>query len=248
MFESATKATNVVISQSMYFPWAGMLEQVKLCNTFIHYDDVQFSKGSFSNRVQVKTQSGVSWLTVPLKKHMLGQLINEVEIDYTNDWRKNHISTLKHAYSKANNRVEMLGLVESIFSHQYNTLAELSKASMMSLIAYFGLDKERDFFDSSELDISGASSQRVIDICLKMKGNRYITGHGAKNYLDHEIFEKVGVEVNYIGYSLAPYPQLHGAFTPYVSALDLVANCGKEGIKNINGKLLPWREFVALSD
>jgi hypothetical protein len=248
MFEKTDKKASIVISQSMYFPWAGMLEQIKLCNKFIHYDDVQFSKGSFSNRVQVKTQSGVCWLTVPLKRQVLGQLINEVEIDYANDWQKNHISTLKHAYSKSSNRAEMLALVESVFSHQYSTLAELSKASMMSLIKYFELDKNREFLDSSDLNVSGSSSQRVIDICLRVKGKKYLTGHGAKNYLDHETFEKVGLEVDYINYSLSPYQQLHGAFTPYVSALDLVANCGRSGIKKINGNLVPWREFIAISD
>ena len=57
----------VVISQSMYFPWVGMLEQIRLADVFIHYDDVQFSKGSFSNRVQVKQPDGTSaWMTIPL--------------------------------------------------------------------------------------------------------------------------------------------------------------------------------------
>ena len=72
---------NIVISQPMYFPWVGILEQVQLSNIYVNYEDVQFSKGSFSNRVQVKTQSGIKWLTIPLKKLVLGQLINEVEID-----------------------------------------------------------------------------------------------------------------------------------------------------------------------
>jgi hypothetical protein len=39
----------VVISQPMFFPWVGMLEQLKLADTYVHYDDVQFEKGSFSN-------------------------------------------------------------------------------------------------------------------------------------------------------------------------------------------------------
>ena len=47
--------TTVVISQPMLFPWVGMFEQVALADVFVHYDDVQFSKGSFTNRVQLKT-------------------------------------------------------------------------------------------------------------------------------------------------------------------------------------------------
>ena len=33
--------TNVVISQSMLFPWVGTLEQMLLADVFIHYDDVK---------------------------------------------------------------------------------------------------------------------------------------------------------------------------------------------------------------
>ena len=37
----------VVISQPMYFPWVGMLEQMRLADVFVHLDDAQFSKGGF---------------------------------------------------------------------------------------------------------------------------------------------------------------------------------------------------------
>ena len=38
--------------------------------------------------------------------------------------------------------------------------------------------------------------------------------------------------VKYMEYKLTKYRQLHGEFTPYVSILDLIANCGKTG-KNV---------------
>ena len=40
----------VVISQPMYFPWVGFLSQISMASTIIWLDDVQFSKGSFTNR------------------------------------------------------------------------------------------------------------------------------------------------------------------------------------------------------
>ena len=71
---------NVVISQSMYFPWIGLFEQVRLSDLFIHYDDVQFTRG-FYNRVQIKTRNGIRWLTIPLLDRKTGQNIDEVKID-----------------------------------------------------------------------------------------------------------------------------------------------------------------------
>ena len=58
----------VVISQPMYFPWFGFMAQMSLADVFIWLDDAQFSKGSFTNRVQVKTDNGLTWMSVPLKK------------------------------------------------------------------------------------------------------------------------------------------------------------------------------------
>ncbi|CAI8328548.1 MAG: Uncharacterised protein [Gammaproteobacteria bacterium] len=245
----AEAASNrVVISQPMYFPWIGILEQVRLASEFVHYEDVQFSKGGFSNRVQVKTKKCMRWLTVPLRNHSLGQKINEVEVDYRTDWQTSHRDILRQAYAESEHRADMLDLVDCVFSHAYQSLAELSKASMMSLIRYFGLEEGRSFIDSPELGIAGSSSQRVIDICSRLKASRYVTGHGAKNYLDHKAFEAQGIEVDYIEYGLHPYNQLHGPFTPYVTALDLVANCGKDGAQHITGKQIHWRKFIAMQN
>ena len=74
----------IVISQPMFFPWVGLFEQIRLADIYVHYDDVQFSKGSFVNRVQIKTNKGTQWLTVPLQNLTLGQEIREVQLSQKN--------------------------------------------------------------------------------------------------------------------------------------------------------------------
>ena len=75
-------------------------------------------------------------------------------------------------------------------------------------------------------------------------GGRYVTGWGARSYLDHEAFEAAGIAVEYMEYRKLPYPQLHGDFMPYVSSLDLVANLGVEGAACIQSETVSWRDFV----
>ncbi len=89
---------NIAISQPMYFPWIGLFEQILLSDIFVFYDDVQFSKGSFTNRVQIKTPQGSRWLTVPIKKSKLNTKINEVYIDNKKNWKESHLSSLKNTY------------------------------------------------------------------------------------------------------------------------------------------------------
>lgn len=234
----------VVISQPMFFPWVGMFEQIRLADIYVHYGDVQFSKGSFANRVQIKTAQGVKWLTVPLQDVSLGQSIDEVQINVRIDWRAQHMDMLKQAYAAAPYCKEMLALVESVYRQPVDSIAMLSRLSIEACCNYFGLDAGRRFIDVRQLAIGGSSSQRVLDIVCALGGTRYVTGLGARNYLDHQLFENAGVRVEYMDYLKLPYPQLHGEFTPYVSILDLIANTGKDGISYIQSGTVYWKDYL----
>ncbi|HEY8035034.1 MAG TPA: WbqC family protein [Methylobacter sp.] len=235
----------VVISQPMFFPWVGMFEQIRLSDVFVYYGDVQFSKGSFTNRVQIKTAQGVKWLTVPLESVSLGQAIDDVKINDSTNWRRQHLDFLKQAYAGTPYYKQMLELVASVYNQKVESIGTLSRLSLEVCCEYYGLDVGRRFVDVRELEIGGASSQRVLDVVKALSGDIYITGLGARNYLDHQLFEKAGVRVEYMGYEKVGYPQLHGEFTPYVSILDLIANVGKEGAEYIRSGTIYWKEYLS---
>ena len=235
----------VVISQPMFFPWVGMFEQLRLADIYIHYDDVQYSKGSFTNRVQIKTSQGVRWLTVPLHQLKLGQTIQEVRIDSQTDWRTQHLGLLKNAYAGAPYLEEMLHVARSVYDQKLETISELSVASMDAVLNYFRFDHPLEIHWSSRTPLSSSSSERVLAYVLHFQGTRYVTGHGARNYLDHELFERQGLQVEYMNYLKQPYPQLHGEFTPFVSVLDLIANCGKSGVARFASGTIPWKQMLA---
>lgn len=55
----------VAIHQPNFLPWRGFFEKARAADVFVLLDDVQFSKGSYTNRT--RTQGG--WLTVPVHAH-----------------------------------------------------------------------------------------------------------------------------------------------------------------------------------
>lgn len=234
----------LVISQPMFFPWVGFFEQIKLCDVYVHYNDVQYSKGGFTNRVQVKSPQGSKWLTVPLQKLHLGQPINQVEINNQQNWRKNHLELLKQCYEAAPYYSEMRRIVENLYSQDWELLDDLSQATLTSVCEYFDFFDTKKFIHIEDLNIDGASSERVLATAIKVKAETYITGHGASKYLSHDIFEKAAINVEYMNYKKTPYPQLFGEFTPYVSILDLIANVGKEGVNWIHSGTIYWKDYV----
>lgn len=234
----------VAISQPMFFPWVGLFEQIRLVDIFVYYDDVQFSKGSFVNRVQIKTSKGSQWLTVPLKNFRLGQLIKDVVTEDGRDWRRSHLDVLAQVYAKAPFADEMLAVVKRVYERPLANLSGLVISSMDAICEYFDLGAHTQFLVSSQIGIQGKSSQRVLDIVKHLGGDVYITGHGARNYLEHELFEANGIRVEYMNYQKKPYPQLYGEFNPYVSVLDLIANTGRGGRDVICSGTIYWRNFV----
>lgn len=236
-----------VVSQSMYFPWIGLLEQVRQADVFVHYDDVQFARG-FLNRVQIKTEIGVRWLTVPLHQHHRDEMIDALVVDNTQNWREAHRRQLIHSYRGRPYVDDMVAVFDFVASQPLEKLADITRASMLALTGYFGLRPEHGFVQSIDLGVPGRSSERLLGLCQTVGADTYVTGHGARNYLDHDLFDTAGVAVEYMDYRCTPYPQPHGPFNPYVSALDLIANCGQAGDNLICSSTKPWKEFLHASE
>lgn len=238
--------TKVVISQPMYFPWYGHLEQIKHCDIYIFYDDVQFSKGSFFNRIQLKSGDHQTWMTVPLVPGRLNEAINERIPHEAKSWREAHIHLLTRLYKSAPFFAPACSILENVLENlpKGGNLASLSELSTIAIAKAFEITHVR-YLKSSELDIKGSSTHRVLDICSRLDASEYITGHGAKKYLDHNLFEDHGISISYIAYGEKPYPQQGGdTFIPYVSSLDCLANCGGNASDYLSGSVISWKEFL----
>jgi hypothetical protein len=227
----------------MFFPWVGLFEQIRLADVYVHYDDVQLPQGrSFITRVQLKGPNGVHWMTMPVRRASHLPNINATDANDEQNWRQSHLKTLHHLYGKASHASEMLDMVESIYSVATSNVAELNGIAIERIADYFDLPCQ--FQKSSEMPVNGKSTDRLLGIVKQLKGNIYITGHGARHYLDHELFEESGIHVEYMKYNQTEYKQLHGAFTPFVSILDVIANEGKGGRRLIASSSIPWKEFL----
>lgn len=72
-------------------------------------------------------------------------------------------------------------------------------------------------------------TERLVDICLQAGATEYISGPAAKDYVDSHLFEEKNIKLTWFNYSGYPnYPQLWGEFSPNVSILDLLFNCGSQ--------------------
>ena len=81
---------------------------------------------------------------------------------------------------------------------------------------------------SSMLGIHGERSKRLVDLSRHFGASRYLSGAAARDYLEVGLFDQQGITVVWQDYQHPVYTQQHGDFVPYLSALDLVLNCGDD--------------------
>jgi hypothetical protein len=226
----------IAISQSNYIPWRGYFDLINSVDEFVFYDDAQFTKRDWRNRNQIKTPAGLQWLTIPVAvKGKFHQKICETRISDP-DWGRRHWKTIVGSYAEAAHFPDFRKRFEDLYSQSREPLlSDINRRFISIIVMILGI--KTTFSLSSQFELPGGRSQRLISICKQAQADVYVSGPSAKEYLDVLLFEKEGIKVVWMDYSDYPnYRQLHGAFQPNVSIVDLIFNEGhgaRNFLKNI---------------
>lgn len=218
----------VAIHQPNFLPWLGYFYKMVLCDIFVLLDNVQYTKNSFINRNKVKTPQGAIWVTVPVR-FQFGELINQVHINNSTDWRKNHLKTLELNYRKTAYFGEVFPDLQRLyFQKDWQNLCEFNIALIKYVISYLGLEKK--LIIASDIKTEGKSTDRLVDIVKKLGGDSYLSGFGAVNYQEETIFHDAGIELRYSGFVHPQYPQVWNDFIPNLSIIDFLFNNGRRSL------------------
>jgi hypothetical protein len=215
----------VFITQSNYIPWKGYFDAINQADVFVMYDDMQYTKNDWRNRNQIKTPAGAQWLTIPVKKVALDQKICETEVA-DQQWRKKHWKTIVQNYSKSTHFDDVAPAFEELYLQDDEVMLSKVNAQFIRVInKQLGISTE--IRSSAEFDLNAERTQKLVNICSELNADTYLSGPAAKNYLNESLFQKAGIEVEWLDYSGYPeYPQLFGDFIQGVTVLDLLFNTG----------------------
>jgi len=220
----------VAVHQPQYIPWLGYFDKIAKSDRFVFLDQVQYKEREFQNRNKIRTKDGWMWLTVPaVSRHGGRQKICDVLIDNSAGWQRQHLESLRSWYGRAPFFNEHLPFFEDVYKRQWERLADLSTHIIKYLLEKFSISTPLTF--EAELDIHSAKTDRIIEICQKMKADTYLSGAGGRDYLEEEKFGRAGIKLVYQDYKHPVYRQQFmkdkDDFIPYMSALDLLFNEGR---------------------
>jgi hypothetical protein len=220
----------ISILQPSFIPWIGYFKIIKKSDIIVFLDDVQFNKRSWQQKNNIKTATGPLNLTIPVfSKNKFNQKINEVLIDYKNDFIKKHLVTIAQNYSKAEYFKLYFNNIEKIYNQKPKYLFDLNSQFIFFFIEKIFNVKKKYYF-SSDLNFKSKKSQLILDICKKFNSDIYISAEGAKDYLDEDSFKNEKIKIEYNRYNNCNYRQLYGSFISNLSIIDLLMNEGPNSL------------------
>lgn len=224
----------IAILQSNYIPWKGYFDMIAAVDEFIFYDEMQYTTHDWRNRNKIKTQKGLTWISIPVnsKGHLTNKLrIVDAEIS-NSTWANTHWSLLKQVYGKT------LGfkLYKDLFGALYEEcatetyLCNVNYKFIRAINDILGIKTKLSF--SQDYGLIEGKTERLVDLVQKAGGTEYLSGPAAKDYIDSKLFDMAGIKLSWMDYSGYPeYPQAFPPFEHGVTILDLIFNCGTEAPK-----------------
>ena len=100
------------------------------------------------------------------------------------------------------------------------------------------LDIKIEIILESQLNVSGNSTERLVNICKIVGADTYVSGIGGKMYLNEKLFSENKIKLVYQNYIPLMYSQkLSKSFIPNLSILDLLVNVGPDSLKLIRNNV-----------
>jgi hypothetical protein len=218
----------IAIHQPNYFPWLGYFQKILIADTFIFLDDAQYSKNSYTNRVQILSGDESRWLTIPAT-YRFGDPINAVHATKPG-WVRSHLDQLRTAYGNAPAFSETWEWIRGVYDNveELADLASINRTLVETVADYLNLDC--DFVAASDQDIGDRTGDDRLVALVQGVDPRgiYLSGSGGANYQNEEKFQAAKLGLEYGNFFHPQYKQGNDEFMIGLSTLDALFHTGRE--------------------
>jgi hypothetical protein len=236
----------VSIHQPAYFPWLGLVEKVALCERFVLLDNVQFNARAFQHRTLYSAPGTPRYLTLPVHAsgcQQLGTPIHSIPLaDPAAPAR--HFRTLAQRYGRTRGWPRVEERLRAILAAQPARLLDIALPTLELTLDCFGVATE--VIAASSLRATGRKGALMLAIAREAGATTYLSGAGARDYLEPAAFERGGMGLAYQDFRHPVYPQSHGGeFQPGCLALEWYLEAPDEAPEAFHAQVAAARARLA---
>lgn len=224
----------LAIMQPYLFPYIGYWQLINAVDTFVIYDNIQFSKKGWFHRNNILLNAKKTLFSIPLKKDSDTLDVVERYISSNADKEIDKIiRQIENAYKKAPYFNDVFPMIKEIFLNQEKNLFEYIYNSVKIICQYLEIETKIIVSSTIDIDHSLKAQDKVITMNKKLDAKKYINPIGGTELYDYEVFKKENIELSFLESEVPEYKQFENEFTPYLSIIDVMMFNSKEEIKKM---------------
>jgi hypothetical protein len=208
--------------QPQYLSYPGIFDKMDRADVFVFLDNVQYIRRGFLNRNRLRTREGWTWVTLPVHSEYTSRIWEVVPVQ--SDWITKHRKTISLLYGRSKYLERLSGLWSVLDEAQNASLAVINYRSTLEIAKVLGIKTVTAL--ESELNLSAeeciTADLRLITLCKKLGCDTYLAGESGRNYMDLNLWEKHGIQVNWRDFQLEPYKQLFPGWVENLSTVDTI--------------------------
>jgi hypothetical protein len=208
----------VGIMQPYFLPYIGYFQLIAHCETFVVYDDIEYTKRGWINRNRILAAGSAKTITLPLRRDSDYRDVRDREIASDFDAKK-MLALFQESYRHAPFWESHRQLLESILRCPSRNLFDFVANAIAKIME--SLDIETEVVVSSSLAIDRAlhGEERVLATCAALGATEYVNPIGGVDLYSESAFADRGMRLSFLRSRLTPYAQFS---FPYVEALSIV--------------------------
>lgn len=222
----------LAIMQPYIFPYIGYFQLINAVDTFVVYDNIQFTKKGWINRNRILVNNKDEYISLPLKKD--SDYLNVDQRKLAETFKADRIKLLRRiteSYRKAPEFSNVYPMLETIITNEEENLFGYIYQSLQELCKF--LDIKTTFIISSSVPIDHQlrSQDKVIAICKALGATVYVNPIGGLELYAKDDFKQNDIELHFIRSAAIEYPQFNNEFIPWLSIIDVMMFNSKETIQ-----------------
>lgn len=224
----------LAIMQPYLFPYIGYWQLINAVDTFVIYDNIQFSKKGWFHRNNILLNGKKTLFSIPLKKDSDSLDVIERFISDGADKEINKIiRQIENGYKKAPYFEDVFPMIKEIFQNNERNLFKYIYNSVLQVCDYLEINTK--IIISSTIDINhGLKSQdKVIALNKVLNATRYINPIGGTELYEYEKFQNENIELAFLNSNVPEYNQFEKEFIPYLSIIDIMMFNSKDEIREM---------------
>ncbi|HLH56715.1 MAG TPA: WbqC family protein [Verrucomicrobiae bacterium] len=215
--------------QPYFLPYIGYWQLLGAVDTFVVYDNIQYTKKGWINRNRFLQNGQDALFTIPLKQD--SDFLNVADRSIADSFdRKKLLNQFSSAYRKAPFFNEVFPLFTEVVCSGQKNLFEYIYGSIVAVREFLRIKTPLAISSSLNIDHSLRSEAKVMAICKELGATQYLNPSGGRELYSKETFLEQGIELGFIQTRPIVYSQFGNAFVPSLSIIDVMMFNSREAI------------------